>query len=126
MRTLSGKQTRMSLIESQLGSTYRVLELVHMDIMGPIQVENIIGKMYVYVCVDDFSKFTLTNFLRAKLEAFEASKELWLGLSKEQHNRLLKITKIRSDHGKEFKNSSFTSFYGKNGMEHEFSAPKTP
>ena len=46
-----GKQIRMSYIESRLGSTTRVLELVHMDLMEPMQVESIAGKRYVYVCV---------------------------------------------------------------------------
>ncbi|GAA0151662.1 hypothetical protein LIER_10338 [Lithospermum erythrorhizon] len=35
--------------------TARVLELLHMDLIGPMQVESIAGKKYVYVCVDDFS-----------------------------------------------------------------------
>ena len=41
------------------------------------------------------------------------------------NNRLLKISRIRSDHGKEFENSFFKSFCGKNGIKHEFSIPKT-
>ena len=36
------------------------------------------------------------------------------------------IVKIRSDHGKEFKNARFDSFCEKNGIKKEFSAPKTP
>ena len=45
-----------------------------MDLIGPLQLEGVAGKRYVYVCVDDFSKFTLVNFLITKSEAFE---ELW-------------------------------------------------
>ena len=71
-------------------------------------MQSIVGKMYVYVCVDDFSKLTWTNFLRKKLEAFKAFEELWIGLSKE------------------FDNSFFRSLCGKNDIGHEFSAPKTP
>ena len=47
-------------------------------------------------------------------------------LSKDHNNRLLEITGIRSDHGKEFENSLFKSLCGKDGIKHEFSAPKTP
>ena len=53
-----GKLVRTSHIEFQLGSTIKVLELVHIDLMEPMQVESIVGKMYVYVCVNDFFKFT--------------------------------------------------------------------
>ena len=113
-------------MESQLGSTSRVLELIQIDLMGPMQVDNIAEKRYVYVYVDDFSRYTLANFLRSKFETFEAFEELWQGLSKEHNNRLVKISSIRSDQGKEFENSLFESFCMKNGIEHEFSAPKTP
>ena len=78
------------------------------------------------MCVEDFDRFTSTNFLRTKSNAFEAFEELWQRLSKEHNNRLLKITKIRSDHDKEFENSLFKSFYGMNGIKHEFSTPNTP
>ena len=108
-----GKQIRTSHIESQLGSTNRVLEL------------SIAGKRYVYVCIDDFSRFTWANFLRTKSDTFEAFEEIWQGLSKEHNNRLQKMTRIRSDHGKEFENS-FCKSYGKNCIKHEFLAPKTP
>ena len=40
-----GKQVKMSYTEAQLGSTIRALELVHMDLMGPMQVESIVGKV---------------------------------------------------------------------------------
>ena len=47
-----------------------------MDLMGPMHVENIVGKRYVYVSVDDFLRFTWENFLRSKSEAFETFEEL--------------------------------------------------
>ena len=37
-----------------------------------------------------------------------------------------KITRIRSDHGKEFDNEGFNSFYLLEGIHHEFYAPITP
>ena len=73
-----------------------------MDMMGPMQMESIAAKSYIYVCVDDFSRFSWINFLRDKLEAFKAFEELWVRLSKQYNHRVLKITRIRSDHGKEF------------------------
>ena len=72
-----GKQVPTSHLESQLSSTSGVLELVHMDLMGPMQVESIAGKRYVYVCVDDFSRFTWKKFLKSMSKAFEAFKDMW-------------------------------------------------
>ena len=81
-----------------------------MDLIGLVHVESIVGKRYIYVCVDDFSIFSWTNFLREKSKAFEDFEELWLKLIKEHNHRLLKITKIRSDHGKQFENNLLIKF----------------
>jgi len=48
------KQTRMSHPRLEHQVTSKVLELLHMDLMGPMQVESIDGKRYVLVVVDDF------------------------------------------------------------------------
>ena len=33
---------------------------------------------------------------------------------------------LRSDHGIEFENASFTNYYNEHGVDHNFSAPRTP
>ena len=53
-----GKQTKKSHKKIQYLATTRVLELLHMDLMGPMQVESLGGKRYAYVVVDDYSRFT--------------------------------------------------------------------
>ena len=53
-----GKQKRVSHKVLQHITTTRVLELLYMDLVGPMQVESIGGKKYMYVCVDDYSRFT--------------------------------------------------------------------
>ena len=47
-----------------------------MDLMGPMQVESIAGKRYVFVCVDDFSRFTWIDFLKEKSKTFDIFKKL--------------------------------------------------
>ena len=42
--------------------TKEPLELLHMDLMGPMQTESLDGKRYIFVCVDDFFRFTWTYF----------------------------------------------------------------
>ncbi|CAJ2645128.1 unnamed protein product [Trifolium pratense] len=118
-----GKQTKVSHQKLQHLSTSRVLELLHMDLMGPIQVESLGGKKYVLVVVDDFSRYTWVNFIREKSETFEEFKNLCLQLQKEKD---CGIVRIRSDHGKEFENSKFADFYAAEGITHEFSSPITP
>src|ERR1044072_429788 len=117
-----GKQTKMSHQKVQHLTTTKVLELLHMDLMGPMQVESLEGKKYAYVCVDDFSRYTWINFIREKSETFEVFKNLCLRIQKEKE---CGIVRTRSDHGKEFENGRFIEFFSAEGIFHEFSAPIT-
>ena len=48
-------------------------------------------------------------------------------LSKEGSKRIeLKVKKIRSDNGSEFKNLQVEEYLEEEGIKHEFSAPYTP
>lgn len=50
----------------------RPLELFHMDLMGPVQVESIGGKKYVFVCVDDYSHYSCVDFLTKKSDVVKS------------------------------------------------------
>ncbi|KAK2419944.1 putative mitochondrial protein [Trifolium repens] len=118
-----GKQVRMShpMLEHQ--TTSKVLELLHMDLMGPMQVESLGGKRYVLVVVDDFSRYTWVNFIREKSDAFDVFKELCIQIQREKGSNVIRI---RSDHGREFENSKFDDFCAAEGIKHEYSSPITP
>ncbi|GJZ32149.1 retrovirus-related pol polyprotein from transposon TNT 1-94 [Tanacetum coccineum] len=51
------------------------LNLLHMDLCGPIRIESINGKKYILLIVDDYSQYTWTLFLRTKDETPEVLKE---------------------------------------------------
>ncbi|MCI18889.1 retrovirus-related pol polyprotein from transposon tnt 1-94, partial [Trifolium medium] len=114
---------QMSHLKLQHLITSRVLELLHMDLMGPMQVESLGGKRYVFVMVDDFSRFTWVDFLREKSDTFEVFKDLYKQLQREKDSV---IVRIRSDHGKEFENAKFLEFCSSECIKHEFSSPITP
>ena len=118
-----GKQTHAVHKLSEQLSTNKCLELIHMDLMGPTEVESIGGKRYILVVVDDFSRFTWVEFLREKSQACEVFKTLSKRLMTEKG---MNIIRIRTDHGKEFENQSFDELCDAHGIKHEFSAPKTP
>lgn len=101
---MSAKKVNKHMLQT-FGTT-RCLELLHMDLMGPMEVESLGGKKYSLVCVDDFSRFTLMKFIREKSDTF-VFKKLVTRITN-LHN--LKVSKIRTDHGKEFENSHFTFF----------------
>ncbi|GKE20834.1 retrovirus-related pol polyprotein from transposon TNT 1-94, partial [Tanacetum coccineum] len=66
-----GKAKRKSFKTKTNPSSKRRLQLLHMDLCGPMRVESINGKKYVLVIVDDYSRYTWTHFLRSKDETPE-------------------------------------------------------
>nr|GEY56005.1 hypothetical protein [Tanacetum cinerariifolium] len=63
-----GKAKRKSFYSKLTPSSKRRLQLLHMDLCGPMRVASINGKRYVLVIVDDYSRYTWTHFLRSKDE----------------------------------------------------------
>ncbi|GJR20702.1 integrase, catalytic region, zinc finger, CCHC-type containing protein [Tanacetum coccineum] len=61
------------------------------------------GKKYILVIVDDFSRFTWVYFLRSKDETLEIIKKF---IAQAQLNYKAKVCKIRTDNGTEFKNAT--------------------
>nr|GEX38612.1 hypothetical protein [Tanacetum cinerariifolium] len=59
-----GKAKRKSFQSKITPSLKRRLQLLHMDLCGPMRVASINGKKYVLVIVDDYSRYTWTHFLR--------------------------------------------------------------
>jgi transposase InsO family protein len=103
-------------------TTDRPLELLHMDLFSPIAYIRIGGSKYCLVIVDDYSRFTWVLFLQKKSQTQETLKRF---LSRAQNEFGLRIKKIRSDKGTEFKNSQIEGFL-EEGIKHEFSSPYTP
>lgn len=52
------KQSITSYKAIQYITTSEVLNLLYIDLIGLMQVESVVGKMYTFVCIDDFSKYT--------------------------------------------------------------------
>jgi transposase InsO family protein len=92
-------------------TTTRPLEMLHMDLFGPIAYISISGNKYGIVIVDDKSETqeVLKKFLRRAQNEFDA-----------------KVKKIRSDNGSEFKNTQVEDYLDQEGIKHEFLAPHTP
>ena len=119
----AGKQVGTPHPAKNVVSTTRPLELLHMDLFGPVAYISIGGNKYGLVIVDDFSRFTWVFFLRDKVEVQGILKKF---MRRAQNEFEKKIKKIRSDNGREFKNTGVEEFLDEEGIKHEFSAPYTP
>jgi transposase InsO family protein len=119
----AGKQVGVHHPHKNIMTTDSPLELLDMDLFGPIAYISISGSKYCLVIVDDFSRFTWVFFLQDKSQTQETLKGF---LRRAQNEFGLRIKKIRSDNGTEFKNSQIEGFLEDEGIKHEFSSPYTP
>ncbi|GJY50735.1 retrovirus-related pol polyprotein from transposon TNT 1-94 [Tanacetum coccineum] len=93
-----GKAKRKSFHTKTTPSSKKRLQLLHIDLCGPMRVESINEKKYVLVIVDDYSRYTWTHFLRT----------------------------VRTDKGMEFLNKTLHAYFAKEGIRHETSTARTP
>ncbi|GKE56523.1 retrovirus-related pol polyprotein from transposon TNT 1-94 [Tanacetum coccineum] len=118
-----GKRRKASLPPKLVPSTESKLELLYMDLCGPMRVASINGKKYILVIIDDYFRFTWVYFLRTKDEAPDMIIDF---VNQVQRNLKASILTIRTDNGTEFKNKKLRSFYAKLGIVHKTSIARTP
>jgi transposase InsO family protein len=119
----AGKQVGVHHPHKNIMTIERPLELLHMDLFDPIAYISNVGSKYCLVIVDDYSRFTWVFFLQKKSQTQETLKKF---LRHAQNEFGLRIKKIRSNNGTEFKNSQIEGFLEEEGIKHEFSSPYTP
>jgi hypothetical protein len=103
-------------------STTRPLDMLHLDLFGPIAYNSIGGNKYGLVIVDNYSYFTWVFFLHDKSETQEVLK---MFLKRAQNEFDAKVKLIRSDNDSEFKNPQVEDYLNQEGIKHEFSATYT-
>ena len=118
-----GKQHRQPHRTKLINTIDSLLQLLHMDLFGPVNVLSINRNSYCLVIIDDYSRFTWVFFLSAKSETPELIKR-FITLIENQLNA--KVKSIRSDNGTEFKNAVMDRFCAEKGILHQFSSVRTP
>jgi hypothetical protein len=119
----AGKQVGVHHPHKNIMTTDRPLELLHMDLFGPIAYISIGGSKYCLIIWMIILASLGYSFCRKKTQTQETLKGF---LRRDQNVCGLRIKKIRSDNGTEFKNSQIEGFLEDEGIEHEFSSPYTP
>nr|GEW10084.1 retrovirus-related Pol polyprotein from transposon TNT 1-94 [Tanacetum cinerariifolium] len=112
------KAKRSSFKSKAVPSSKGRLNLLHMDLCGPIRVASINGKKYIMVIVDDYSRYTWTLFLHSKDETPEVLKDL---LTMIQRNLQALVITVRTNSGTEFLNKTLNAFFKEEGIEHQTS-----
>ncbi|GKA44581.1 putative ribonuclease H-like domain-containing protein [Tanacetum coccineum] len=117
------KAKRSSFKTKVVPSSKGRLNLLHMDLCGPMRVASINGKKYILVIVDEFSRYTWTLFLRSKDETLEVLKDF---LTMIQRNLQALVIYVRTDRGTEFLYKTLNAFFKEEGIKHQTSTPRTP
>ncbi|KAJ9546779.1 hypothetical protein OSB04_019322 [Centaurea solstitialis] len=77
------------------------LQMLHVDLCGPIVVQSFGGRKYILVLVDEFSRFSWVEFMKKKSQV----PSLLINLLKR-----LQVRVLRSDNGTEFKNAAVEEY----------------
>ncbi|GJV22797.1 retrovirus-related pol polyprotein from transposon TNT 1-94 [Tanacetum coccineum] len=117
------KSKKASFPPKLVPSTNSKLELIHIDLCGPMRVASINGKRYILVIVDDYSRYTWLFFLHTKDEAPDIIINF---ITQIQQSLQAQILKVRSDNGTKFKNEKLQTFYAKLSITHNTSTIRTP
>lgn len=118
-----GKQSRAPFYKKSVAiKTKKILELIHMDVCGPMS-KSLGGAKYFLVMVDDYSRKVFVTFLSEKsavVDAFSSFKALV------ENQTGHKIKRLRSDNGTEFVNADMKKICSEAGIVHEKTVPYTP
>nr|GFA22915.1 hypothetical protein [Tanacetum cinerariifolium] len=117
------KAKRSSFKSKAVPSSKGRLNLLHMDLCGPMRIASINGKKYILVIVDDYSRYTWTLFLHFKDETPEVLKDFLMMI---QRNLQASVIIVRTDRGAEFLNKTLNAFFKEEGIEHQTSTTRTP
>ena len=116
------KQHRLPHPRSDSAST-RPLELIHMDVNGPMQVRSFGGALYVATYLDDYSRLSHVRLVKAKSDVPTATKDAIIFLENQAN---AKVKAVRSDRGGEYVNKALKDFYKRKGIDQQLTAPWNP
>nr|GFC47543.1 putative ribonuclease H-like domain-containing protein [Tanacetum cinerariifolium] len=118
-----GKSMKKSHKPKSEDTNQEKLYLLHMDLCGPIRVENVNGKKYILVIVDDYLRFTWVKFLKSKDEAPDFIIKF---LRMIQVLLKVPVRRIRTDNDTEFVNQTLCDYYEEVGISHDTSVARSP
>ncbi|KAF6202186.1 hypothetical protein GE061_004584 [Apolygus lucorum] len=99
------------------------LEILHTDVVGPIEIPTWDQKRYFVSILDDHTHFAAVFLLKGK---DEVKKILMNYIAKVENHWSKKVKKIRMDNGGEYVSKEFKEFCDTKGIELDYTPPYTP
>ena len=101
-------------------------ELVHTDVVGPMDMQSIGGHKYAIGFTDERTRYRKVYFLKHKSEALACFQQYIEDLSGTFRGQKVKTLGLHSDGGGEFVGGLFKKFCKQQGIRQTFSGPRTP
>ena len=120
---LIGKQTALPYPDKSKFRAQKPLELIHADLCGPITPCTMGGNRYIFLLVDDFSRYMWVYLLKTKDQAFEYFKRFKL---KAETETKFKLGILRTDRGGEFTSKDFNNWCEENNVKRNLTTPYSP
>nr|GEW45238.1 retrovirus-related Pol polyprotein from transposon TNT 1-94 [Tanacetum cinerariifolium] len=117
------KHSRASFPKKAKARSTSPLDLVYGDLCGPITPPTPSGKKYIFLLVDDYSRYMWVYFLTTKDQAFDTFREYKKSIENELRTTL---KMLRMDRGGEFTSNEFTQYCKENGIARQLTAPYSP
>ncbi|CAI7742520.1 unnamed protein product [Closterium sp. NIES-53] len=121
--SLTSKFSRFPF-HSTVGQSSDPVELVHVDLVGPMKVKGDGGALYSMTMVDDYTRLTWSFPLAKKSDAARVIIEEWLPMVERESGKRVKA--IRSDCGGEFLRAEFRSWFKRHGIKQQITTAYTP
>jgi len=102
------------------GVAYRIkkpLEIVPIDLFGPMRTQSIGGSCYFLNFIDDYNRKSWVYFLKQRSENLAKFKQ-FKSLVENQSDRQMKV--LRSDHGGEYDSKAFHDYRKQHGTRRQF------
>ena len=108
-----GKMHRLPFPKQTQHRSKNILEMIHTDLCGPMQVDSMGGSRYILTFTDDFSRYSVVYFLKQKSEVFSKFVEFVKLVENNSGNcqiKNLNIQAVCSDNGGEYQSNRFTKY----------------
>jgi transposase InsO family protein len=119
---IAAKQHRLPKPSSAAESTH-ALELLHMDVCGPLPAQSLGGAKYFATILDDYTKLSVVQPITFKSDTAAFVMETITMLETQSGAR---VRRVRTDGGGEYVNNTLEAFFKSKGVILETTVPYSP
>lgn len=103
------------------------LELLHTDVLGPIEEPTLLGSKYAILFTDDKTRWRMVYLMKHKSESLDRLKQYAEDMKALMVGRQVKaLSGLRSDNGSEYTGADFRRWCKEHGVLQTFSGPYAP